>query len=1091
MQWSRHPKTLMRQNRAFIRAGLLAAMLAVLLFSLELAFSAELTAKTNVIGPSPEILGLNSGHFYPGSNTRDWWRYSGVSGARFFISPSNIEPSDDISPVGDGVTDSATFLARRASIRTNQFDPSYINWPVFENRYQNTTLSGNNRIRVDYALSALREMNVEICAQITASQSRLPIASASDWPNMWELWQHYYAQSFYLARHYNVARYQMYNEPNHPDANGLTPEDYLLRLRLASDAVQCAIDDVNTLYGKQLRAKMLAPVTAGSAASSWTGWGELVVTNRHVNFLGQTDPDFLLLHVYDYHQYGSTPAGFGSSLQTLHGYLAQAMAPEPRYPSSISEFNTRTGASFDSIPDTLDYPAEYSQLGAICVNLAANHCSELYCFKFSQTESSNENYPVQKNALHYVDSDTSPYNIGGITKAGEVWRLFNKSLPRGSLRLETAKGSGATGLDVQSARDSNAFYLFSANNTSTAVDVSLNLQAWEIPANNKIMIQEVSESLSGGVRLFTNAGAAGTLFASLASNSVWLIRASQAPQAPEQILLSSADAEVRNGANKLFNYGLSNSITVRNDPSSAANRSVAFVKFQLPTTNDMSRLQFAVLALSAQSTTEAPAQAQVYAIDSNDWSETTLTWNNAPNLRDNVPAGNRITNAVVESGGISAHVQGQLITSSTVTSERRIDVTDYLRGRTNAQASFLIAQEPRWNLALPSLDVGDTQPGGIRITSKEGGAGPRLHLVFAVIQEPPVAVDDTYATLQDTTLRIGMPGVLTNDTSGTETNVVARIEEFPTNGSVVLREDGSFMYTPEPGFYGADCFTYVAAALTTSSAPALVRLTVERAFPVSTNVAVSAEAFIRGGAYADTNPDEAATGYLMVKYNASLDLSRKTFLRFDVSALSPNNASDAALTINFVTSFKHAVQLWCLDQPWGTFNSDVTWNSAQANEAASNDMLQSGPFTATRIGSSTLMPMSGMEPFTFTVPDFAQRIPNSFPVFVLTGVADQENNAGGLRIEPGSATLTLLANVPVPADAASPVFTGWLLTNGLVSMTLQGTPGTPYVVEFSTDLVQAPWERLATNVSDANGVWLVTDAQRTNSPARFYRAFLP
>src|SRR5438105_12305736 len=70
--------------------------------------------KTNSLGNTPELLAYNAGHFYPGSNTRHWWRYSGVSGARLFISPDYIEPSGALPPCGDGVTSRPGFLSRKA-----------------------------------------------------------------------------------------------------------------------------------------------------------------------------------------------------------------------------------------------------------------------------------------------------------------------------------------------------------------------------------------------------------------------------------------------------------------------------------------------------------------------------------------------------------------------------------------------------------------------------------------------------------------------------------------------------------------------------------------------------------------------------------------------------------------------------------------------------------------------------------------------------------------------------------------------------------------------------------------------------------------
>ena len=157
-------------------------------------------------------------------------------------------------------------------------------------------------IQVNYALSQLRQLGVQILVNITASRSTFPISDANDWAGKWELWQHYYAEAFYLAREFDVQRFQMYNEPN--IASGLTQSDYLQRLQLASDAVQSALAEVNRIYGKSLTPLLHAPVIT---TSTYNSWGQLVVTNRHQNFLDQTDSAFWLLQSYDYHQYSTEP----------------------------------------------------------------------------------------------------------------------------------------------------------------------------------------------------------------------------------------------------------------------------------------------------------------------------------------------------------------------------------------------------------------------------------------------------------------------------------------------------------------------------------------------------------------------------------------------------------------------------------------------------------------------------------------------------------------------------------------------------------------------------------------------------------------
>ena len=1169
------------------------ALLAVLAIEAASADAATLTVQTNQLGSTPNLLGYNAGHFYPGSNTREWWRYAGVTGARVFISPSYIEPSDDVAPVGDGVSSQATFLARRAAIRTNQFNAAYINWSVFTNNYQNNDLAGNNHIKVNFALGEMRKLGIRICAQITASTSRFPLAGSNDWPNLWELWQHYYAQAFYLGRYFDVERYQMYNEPNH---SPVVPEDdYMLRLQLASDAIQLALADVNSLYGKSLVSTVLAPVSSGSADSPYPDWGTMVVTNRHLNVLGQTDPNFWLLQVYDYHQYNASPSSFGSGLANLQSLIAADMAPEPPFPTSISEFNTYMAASFDTMTDTLDSPTQYPRFGAIVVNLMANLCRELYCFKFSQTDYTG-NYPVTKDAMHYVDNDNSPYNVGGITKAGEGWRLFNKAFAPGRQRLNTVPGSGATSLDVQASYDpaTQRYYLFSANNTTSDVSLSVVLGAWNIPTNNLVLVEEVSEGCYGAGRIWTNAGASRTVSATLSSNSVWLLTATAHGQQPEQIVAATDDAEVRDGANKGVNYGTNTAITVQNDPANAANRSVAFLKFHVAATN-LANLQFALLSVYASGTTNVPIQAHVYGLDSNNWSQGTIRWTNASNLKDNSAAGSRIANNIIEGLGTNAHLAGQLVVAATNAYERLIDVTDFVHGLTNSDASFLISQDPRWDVTLPSLDTGDTQAGGIRMVTQEGASagapGPRLRLVFNATTNPPVAGNDSYSTPEDVPLSVAAPGVLTNDSNGGAPAMTALLVTPTTHGALALAADGSFTYSPTTNYFGPDAFTYKANNGLADSTPATVTLTVTpvndnpvavndtatttqgvavvigvlandydadgdtltiQSFtqgasgsvsnngngtlsytpnssfsgadsfsytitdghggtssasvslsvnaaggtPYWTNLVVATEAFIRGGANAATDPDEAGANYIMVKYNSpSLDNSRKAYFQFDLNGLNVDGGTQAVFTIGFQSTYRQNVQLWGLNQAYTNFTSTVTWNAAQANDTASNSLLTGGALNATALGAVTNLPASGATAQAFAVPLIGNYLRSNRVTLVLSGSPDAgsfTNNPAGLRLWRTNATLQVRVVPPPPLSYPPPRITGLTANpNGSVTLVFLGATNRTHWLQAATNLAGGTWASISTNVSSTNGTWSFTDSGSTNYPQRFYRAVLP
>jgi len=93
---------------------------------------------------------------------------------------------------------------------------------------------------------------------------------------------------------------------------------------------------------------------------------------------------------------------------------------------------------------------------------------------------------------------------------------------------------------------------------------------------------------------------------------------------------------------------------------------------------------------------------------------------------------------------------------------------------------------------------------------------------------PPVANRDAYSTDQNTVLNVPAPGVLANDTDADGDSLTAVQVTNARNGNVVLNADGSFTYTPNAGFYGADRFTYRANDGSADSNVATVRIKVRR-----------------------------------------------------------------------------------------------------------------------------------------------------------------------------------------------------------------------------------------------------------------------
>jgi outer membrane receptor for ferric coprogen and ferric-rhodotorulic acid/sugar lactone lactonase YvrE len=768
-----------------------AALLATgIFFNAHVACSAPPTVTVTPAqeGVTPAVLGYRQGHFMPGSNAADWWRYSGAKTVRFDRGPSAADATH-VNPGGvaaDGVDDFGKFIARRAALRANAAAPdqppdnSYIDWPYFKARFETDVQSVNgNRYITTPALEEYRRQGVEVVVQMTASPAIFPIADDGDWAGKWLLWRYFYTHAFYLARDFDVRRFGMYNEPNHTSANVVSYEQWLSRLQLASDAIQCALADVASRHGKNLTPEILAPLSCGGLdyANPPIDWGVRAVQDRHKRFDGTTDPAWFNFHVHTHQRYVTNPVTMASEFATMRDAITTGAGDEPPAGFGLTEFNTLTGSSFDARNQTLDMPLHYSSLGGSLVALTREGAQQLYLFMFGQLKTAAAvNYPVQKNGTHYVNNDTAPdsvNNYGGATQAAEVYRLFVRAaqgaLPRFACTGDTLPAS----LYVLATRNDAAgfVYVFAVNTGTTEQPLNINLSALGLPAGNLLTVEEVSDRSHGGVTARAALPADGNVALTLRPQSVALVSISTRAQAaapaggPVFAVPAIADAQLADGAARELPDGFGPDLVARSDGLTADGRRVALLKFRLPAiaTGDM---HVVLLDLFAATTGGAVfAQAHVYGLDDDNWSEDTVTWSALTSgLRQNVPAGNKIaSNVVANQGGITS-ILGQLTASSNALSETMLNVTDFVRRQGDGHASFLIVQDHRWDDTLDTVNPpasasnipGDTQPGGIRIVAREGADGfdadihdPRLLIAAASAPAHPTLLEQPAGTAAD------------------------------------------------------------------------------------------------------------------------------------------------------------------------------------------------------------------------------------------------------------------------------------------------------------------------------------------------------
>ncbi|HJN07594.1 MAG TPA: Ig-like domain-containing protein [Pirellulaceae bacterium] len=117
--------------------------------------------------------------------------------------------------------------------------------------------------------------------------------------------------------------------------------------------------------------------------------------------------------------------------------------------------------------------------------------------------------------------------------------------------------------------------------------------------------------------------------------------------------------------------------------------------------------------------------------------------------------------------------------------------------------------------------------------AKDGSISSDLATVTIVVtpvNDDPAAVSDNYTVDQESSLTVSAEdGVLANDldVDGEQLTAEHVAGTGPNNGSLQLAGDGSFTYTPNPGFFGDDSFQYDAVDGSGVRARATVTIAVE------------------------------------------------------------------------------------------------------------------------------------------------------------------------------------------------------------------------------------------------------------------------
>jgi len=127
----------------------------------------------------------------------------------------------------------------------------------------------------------------------------------------------------------------------------------------------------------------------------------------------------------------------------------------------------------------------------------------------------------------------------------------------------------------------------------------------------------------------------------------------------------------------------------------------------------------------------------------------------------------------------------------------------------------------------------------------------------------PLAAADSYSTSEGVELTVSSPGLMTNDSDQNSDAISASKDTDPAHGAVTLNADGSFTYTPTPGYCGPDGFTYHLGDGITTSDTATVSITVTTGMP--TNEAVTDNSACAAGLTVTFTAGSCATRHDLVR----------------------------------------------------------------------------------------------------------------------------------------------------------------------------------------------------------------------------------
>ncbi|TDG36007.1 DNRLRE domain-containing protein [Pedobacter changchengzhani] len=329
---------------------------------------------SKVIGKTMKYVGYNQGYYMPGSNASGWIEYSGVNSLRIWTTLNTYVPVTAVE-VDKTLNSVIEFDQRKNELRKSPEANKYLKWDALLPIYSQPEKNSTNPMVFNYALTELKRLKIDPVIQIGN------IDFNDTWSNKWQQWQRFYALAYYAAKTGDVTMFAMQNEPNHR-LSGMTLSQWISGMKIVSDAIHCAIADVNLKYNKNLKAEMVGPVTAGNNPEWWRAVMQAIKTDYH----GKKVKDDLI-EIFSTHSYNSPAGGYTNRVNDIRKIIEDSHPDHKALPIVFTELGRWMNSYLIDKEETMDSPSLFTEWAGIYTNNTLNQAYGMWAFKFSNTTS--------------------------------------------------------------------------------------------------------------------------------------------------------------------------------------------------------------------------------------------------------------------------------------------------------------------------------------------------------------------------------------------------------------------------------------------------------------------------------------------------------------------------------------------------------------------------------------------------------------------------------------------------------------------------------------------------------------------------------